>query len=146
MAVVDASVVVSTLNTDEASHGISQAWWEATLRNGQVLHAPAILLPEAAAGVARFLVDPPLAASYVSRLIVAAHVTLWPVPETLALRAAEIVGTHRIRGCDAVYVALAEQLGEPLVTLDDEQLARGGSLVVTLRPGEPTDPPGSRPG
>ncbi|MEO8084200.1 MAG: PIN domain-containing protein, partial [Ardenticatenales bacterium] len=78
--------------------------------------------------------------------IAAAHVTLWPVPETLALRAAEIVGTHRIRGCDAVYVALAEQLGEPLVTLDNEQLARGGSLVVTLRPGEPTDPRGSRPG
>lgn len=146
MAVVDASVVVSTLNTDEVSHGISQAWWEATLRSGQALHAPAIVLPEAAAGVARFLVDPSSAASYVSQLIVAAHVTLWPVPETLALRAAEIVGSHRIRGCDAVYVALAEQLGEPLVTLDIDQLARGGSLVLTLRPGEPTAPPGSRSG
>lgn len=138
MAVVDASVVVSTLNSDEVSHGPSRDWWEATLRAGQGLHAPAIVLPEATAGVARFLEDPSLAAAYVARLMSTVPVTLWPVSEALAHRAAEIVGSQRIRGCDAVYLALAEGLGEPLVTLDAEQLARGSAVAVTRRPGEPT--------
>ena len=43
---------------------------------------------------------------------------------------------NRIRGCDAVYVALAEALDEPLVTFDEQQAARAAGVVRVLRPGE----------
>ena len=52
----------------------------------------------------------------------------------LAEQAAAIAAEHRIRGCDALYVALADMLSEPLVTLDRQQLERGAAVVTTRRP------------
>jgi len=146
VAVVDASVVVAALHADEAGHAASLAWWEAALRAGDGLFAPAIVLAEAAAGVARFLDAPNLAGGYVGRWLAASRVTIWPVWASLATRAAEIVGTERVRGCDAVYLALAEALGQPLVTLDTEQLERGTTVVPTMRPGEVAPAPDARGG
>jgi predicted nucleic acid-binding protein len=39
-----------------------------------------------------------------------------------------------IRGCDAIYVALAEDLGTELVTLDRQQRERGSAIVPTREP------------
>jgi predicted nucleic acid-binding protein len=61
-------------------------------------------------------------------------VELFPVTETLAARAAEIAAEQRIRGCDAIYVALAKQLQMELITLDRHQLERGAAVVMTRRP------------
>ncbi len=52
----------------------------------------------------------------------------------MAERAAAIAANHQIRGCDALYVALAEELGDYLVTLDQQQLERGTAVVTTHRP------------
>jgi len=45
-----------------------------------------------------------------------------------------LAAEHRIRGCDAVYVALARQLDMPLITLDRQQLERGAAVVATRVP------------
>jgi predicted nucleic acid-binding protein len=63
-----------------------------------------------------------------------AVIELIPVTLPIAERAARIAGEHRIRGCDAVYVALAEQLSEALVTLDRQQLERGAAVVAVRAP------------
>jgi predicted nucleic acid-binding protein len=52
----------------------------------------------------------------------------------LAQRAAAIAADHQIRSCDAIYVALAQQLGTELVTLDQQQLERGVAVVTTRIP------------
>jgi predicted nucleic acid-binding protein len=39
-----------------------------------------------------------------------------------------------LRGADAVYVALAHQLGLTLVTWDREQLTRTASMIVSRTP------------
>jgi predicted nucleic acid-binding protein len=57
-----------------------------------------------------------------------------PVSEALAARAAKIAARQKIRGCDAVYVALAEQPEMELVTLDRQQLERGVEVVATRSP------------
>jgi predicted nucleic acid-binding protein len=62
--------------------------------------------------------------------------SLHEVDIELAGQAADIAIEARLRGCDAVYVALAAQLGERLVTLDAEQLEPAGAVVTVGRPGE----------
>jgi predicted nucleic acid-binding protein len=52
----------------------------------------------------------------------------------MAERAAGIAVEHGIRGCDAVYVALAEQFGDVLVTLDRQQLERGAAVAPVREP------------
>jgi predicted nucleic acid-binding protein len=52
---------------------------------------------------------------------------------SLATKAAQIASECRVRGCDAVYLALAEQLSESLVTLDKQQHERGGAVVQTVK-------------
>jgi predicted nucleic acid-binding protein len=59
---------------------------------------------------------------------------LIPVTEALAVRAAEIAASERIRGCDSIYVALAAQFEMDLVTFDGQQLERGAAIVVTRTP------------
>lgn len=56
----------------------------------------------------------------------------------LAEHSAEIAFTPRLRGADAIYVALADRLKIPLkiplITWDNEQLTRGGTLVTVRTP------------
>jgi predicted nucleic acid-binding protein len=54
----------------------------------------------------------------------------------LAVFAAEIAADLRLRGADALYVALAARLNVPLVTWDNEQRERGSSQIATLTPAE----------
>lgn len=58
-----------------------------------------------------------------------------PISEDLALRAATIAATQRIKGCDAIYVALAAELDDVLVTFDQEQADRAAPVVRVLVPG-----------
>ena len=57
-----------------------------------------------------------------------------PVTLVVAERAATSAANYRIRGCDAVYIALADQLGEHLATLDRQQLERGATIVSAHEP------------
>ena len=40
----------------------------------------------------------------------------------------------QLRGADAIYVALAAQIGIPLITWDREQFERGAQRVITRQP------------
>jgi predicted nucleic acid-binding protein len=56
------------------------------------------------------------------------------VSSAMAERAAEIAAAYPVRGCDAIYLALAEHLNDCLVTLDVQQLERGAEVVATRKP------------
>ena len=98
--------------------------------------APVLLIAEVAAALSRGVGDQALAHEVVRHLARSQAVELIPVSLALAQRAAAIAADHRIRGCDAVYVALAAELEDRLVTLDQQQLERGAAVAVTARPGE----------
>jgi predicted nucleic acid-binding protein len=49
-------------------------------------------------------------------------------------RAAEIAIRQRLRGADAVYIAVAERMESTLVSWDQEMLERGQAIVTTARP------------
>ena len=134
MAVIDASVYVALINAHEREHGSSWTWFEQAKAAQEVVVAPVVLLAEVAAALSRGVGDPVLVHQVVQQLMRSSLIELTPVTKTLAGRAAAIAADHRVRGCDAIYVALAEQRGDQLVTLDRQQLERGGAVVAVRQP------------
>jgi predicted nucleic acid-binding protein len=134
MAVIDASVYVALINAHEKDHARSWAWFEQAKVEQEPIVAPAILLAEVAAALRRGVGDLALAHRAVQQLKRSGVIELVSVTLAMAERAATIAAEHRIRGCDAVYVALADQLGDCLVTLDQQQLERSTAIVSAREP------------
>ncbi len=134
MAVIDASVYVALINAHESEHSSSWAWFEQAKDAQEPVVAPAILLAEVSAALSRGIGNPALARRVVQQLLRSRVIELTPVTTALAERASTIAADHRIRGCDAVYVALAEQLNDCLVTLDQQQLERGAAVATVCKP------------
>lgn len=134
MPVVDASVWVALVNAAEPYHARCWAWLERSREAREPLAAPVILLPEVAAALSRGLGDPPLPQRVVGQLLISRVIELVPVGKGLARDAASPASEHRIRGCDAVYVALAAQTDGRLVTLDQLQLEGGAAVIETHSP------------
>ena len=134
MAVIDASVYIALVNAHESDHGSSWAWFEQAKTAQEPVIAPVVLLAEVAAALSRGIGDTALAHRVVGQLLHSSVVELIPVTAALGKRAAAIAADHRIRGCDAVYAALAEQSNDHLVTLDEQQLERGAAVVTVRRP------------
>ena len=134
MPVIDASVYLAVINTHEPGHARAAAWFNYAIASQTPLHAPVIVLSEVAGPLSRGLGGVKRAHQAIQQLVSSPLISLTPISLPLAQRAAEIAADYRLRGCDAVYVALAEQLGDELVTLDQEQLQRGGAVVTTRQP------------
>lgn len=132
MAVIDASVYIALVSAREREHASSWAWFQHARAEDKSLVAPVILLAEVAAALSRGLGGPILAHRVVRQLARSDALELIPVTLAMAGQAAETATDHRIRGCDAVYLALAAQSGDALVTLDWQQLERA-TAVVTVR-------------
>jgi predicted nucleic acid-binding protein len=134
MAIIDASVYVALVNACEKDHARSWAWLERTRGDREAIAAPVILMAEVAAALSRGAGDPALAHRVVQQLERGGVVQLVAVTLPLALKAAVIAADHQIRGCDAVYVALADHLDDCLVTLDRQQLKRCAAIVEAREP------------
>jgi predicted nucleic acid-binding protein len=129
---IDASVFVSSARSDESSYLISRNF----LRSVQSLevYCPTLALAECAAAIARQTGNPSLAEELVAILEDFPGMNLIPLDLTLARKAAKIAILHRLRGADAVYVAVAEAFGATLITWDREMLSRCPSVVATMTP------------
>ena len=57
-----------------------------------------------------------------------------PLDASLAVESMRLAAKLRLRGADAVYVALAATCREPLITLDAEMLERARDVTETLTP------------
>lgn len=133
MAIIDASVYIALVNRHEKFHEHSLQWFRRAIAMRTPLSAPAIFLAEVAAAVGRGQDDTELARRVVSAVRNSKYISLQPVSVALAESAAKIAGEQRIRGCDAVYIAMALQLNQPLVTLDRQLAQRGGIVVKVIR-------------
>ena len=134
MTVIDASVYIALVNEDEPGFVVSWQWLQTIQAKRERLSAPAIMIAEVAAAISRGKGDVAHARRIIRRLQNSRLIEFWPISFALAERSAEIAADYRIRGCDAVYVALAEQLGTDLVSLDQQQVERGKAVVPTRRP------------
>ena len=133
MTVVDASVVVSAAIQADAMHAASRSWLEETLGTGTRLFVPTLFLVEVAGAITRRTRDQALARQTIDRFVDDPLVEVVAV-DGLTDIAISAAMEHSLRGADAVYVALAQDLGVPLVTWDRELLKSASRLLYVLRP------------
>jgi predicted nucleic acid-binding protein len=99
-------------------------------------YLPEIVLAEIAAAISRGTGQITLALRLAAALRRVPHFQFVPVEQSLGDLAAEIVARYQIRGCDAVYAALAQQQGAILITLDRQQRERLPTHIVARNPAE----------
>jgi predicted nucleic acid-binding protein len=134
MPIIDASVLVAAVRSEEAQHTAARAWLESALRDEAPLIAPAILLSEVGGAIGRSTGREDLAHRIIHAIETQQAIELAPITVTLASAAAHLAADLGLRGADAIYVALAVQSREVLVTLDRELVERGGGVVLVQSP------------
>lgn len=127
---------MNAFNPHEAGHAESLAILAAIQEAGDPIIVPALLLPEVVAAVARATDDGAGALQYANATAALAHLTLVSLTPGVARRAAELAASHRLRGTDSVYLAVARRYAATLVTCDQEQRSRGSAAVTCQTPGE----------
>lgn len=130
--VVDASVWVSRLMLDDANHQASVAWSDRYILAQGILVAPEFVVVELAATLSRITQQPTSAKQAAMALY--NDFSIKAVDTTLLHWAIDTAANLRLKAGDAIYIALAHQLGIPLISLDKEQLARAAPLVETFSP------------
>jgi predicted nucleic acid-binding protein len=133
---IDASVFVATTRSKETQHSVSRQFVEEIQRRQIDLFCPLIVLPECAAAIARPTGEAELGEQLVALVTSLLNMNLANLDSTLAHRAAQIAAYYRLKGADAIYVAVAEAFDATLVTWDNEMLERGASIVSTMSPAQ----------
>ena len=134
MWVLDASVYVACVTDSDRHHRRSRSWLESVLEAEDRLVAPNLLIAELAASVRRLTGKQDVAQRVVSELLEDGLIEPLPVTQERSLRAADIAAAAGVRGADAVYLALAQELAATLVTLDRQILKRGKPVARVQRP------------
>jgi predicted nucleic acid-binding protein len=133
---VDASVFLNAFNPHEEGHAESLRMLAAISESGDPVIVPTLLVVEIAAALARATDDPVGATRYARATAALPHVMLVALTPMLALQAADLAAAHRLRGADAVYLAVARRYGTTLVSRDEEQRSRGSRVATCLTPEE----------
>ncbi len=136
MLTLDANVFVSASAPAEAQYAVSLAFIGRVVAQSADVHCPSLVLPEIAAAIIRPTSNAALAAQTVSGIRLLPNITLVTLTEQRAEQAAQIAISCRLRGADAIYVAVAQEFGTTLITWDAEMLTRGAQAVTVMTPSD----------
>ena len=134
--VLDASVLVAAALPNEPFHADARKLVQRLIAEHASLLLPTIARVEVAAAIARGVSDTQLAQQ------VALGYSTHPDSQHIAVDgvlcdyAIEVAVNQRIRGCDAVYVALAFVEQAVLITLDAQQRTRAPANVLARTPAQ----------
>lgn len=131
--VVDASLLTSWFLMQDVNYPKSDLWFSRHLAAGGVLPIPEFALVELSASIVRQTQQPNLAKSIASSLY-RRPFEVRSLDRVLIASSIDIAADLRLKAGDALYVALAHQLGIPLVSWDKEQLQRASTLIETYTP------------
>ena len=99
--------------------------------------APVLLLPEIAGAISRRTGAPLLARQAVQQMLRLRALRLVALDRRLGQAASQLAADLGLRGADAVYVAIADQLKIPLITWDNEHVEKAGKQVSVQMPDQP---------
>ncbi len=134
--VLDASVWVSRLVSQDEFHEATKAWMEKQHEAGVHFISPALLLAEVAGAISRRTGDPKLGKRVIAQLESLPGLRLVEMDNELVGVAASLAAELGLRGADFVYVAVADQLKLPLVTFDSDQRERAQVRITIQLIGE----------
>ncbi len=132
--VIDASVWISAVLEQDRFHALSRAWLDRQRRPVFGVLLPALALAEIGGAIGRISDDKVRARAVVRRVQRLRSVHIHALDYDLAVAATNLAIDLRIRGADAVYVALAARLTLPLVTWDQELLERAAGRIEVRTP------------
>lgn len=134
MIVLDASVWVSCLVPSDIHHSASRAWLETYLAGGGDVIAPVLLLAETASAIARRTGSSVAAHRALEATRHLPNLQVVEIDSALGDRAAQLAADLSLRGADALYAALAQQLAASLITWDVELQTRTAGVIVAQAP------------
>lgn len=132
--IVDASVWVARFLDADRHHGVAMDCITALLKRESRLVIPVLAWPEVAGAIARRTGAAEDGHDAVDIIRALRWIESIPMDASLAHEAAKIAGSQKLRGADAVYVALAVTRRMPLITLDTEMLERASSVAKIFTP------------
>ena len=131
---VDASVFVNAFNPHEEGQVASLQFLATIQERGDPIIVPTLLVTEIASAVARASNDSTGALEYAHATASLPHLMLVSLTPAMARQAAELAARYRLRGADAVYLAIARRYGTSLISRDQEQRARGSAVATCQTP------------
>lgn len=132
--VVDASVWVSAFLPADVHHEEVLAFLKRIVERGETVVLPNLALAEIGGAIARRTGDAALAADALALVRRQPLLTIHALDDSLGEAAARLAIDARLRGADAVHVALAAWLDTALVTLDREVVERGAAAARIVTP------------
>lgn len=134
--VVDASVWVSSLRTQDVNHDASRRWLEKYIIQDGLIITPSFLLVEVAAAISRRTGESALAHEAVNILTATRSIQFIPVDSSLIQAAVDVAANVQLRAGDAIYVAVAHKMNIPLISWDKEQLQKAAIYTQTYTPSD----------
>jgi len=134
--VLDASVLVTRVRRREPAYEEVRVLLVALTANNAALYIPTIALAEIAAALSRGGASSDQAIAAVHELRQLPGLSVVGVDIALGNLARDVAARYRIRGCDAVYIALVQRLGVTLITLDRQQRERVPVSVAAFTPAQ----------
>jgi predicted nucleic acid-binding protein len=131
---IDASVWVAAPLPTDLHHQSSRDVLVRLMAQNAPIICPTLILPEVAAAVARNTDNDELAIQGSEAVRDFPGMTLRLLEPDLAMKAARLAATHRLRGADALYVTVAAEEQAVLVIWDAEIHNRGAAAVHTVTP------------
>lgn len=134
MIVLDASVWVSGLVSEDVNHRTSRKWLENSAARAEKHVVPVLLTVEVAGAIARRTGSTDLARRALQQVLRFPLLRLIPVGQRLSKEAARLAAQLGLRGADAVYVATAYLLTLSLITWDQDQMVRSAQIITVSTP------------
>jgi predicted nucleic acid-binding protein len=134
MIVIDASVWVSRALPSDVHHSQSRVWATRFSTTRERLVVPSIFLVEFGSAVCRRTDSAHQARKAVLKIASDPVFNIIDLDLQLISDSTDVAMDLRVRGADAIYVALAQRLNLALVTWDHEQLERAGPILNVMTP------------
>lgn len=129
--VVDASLWVARLVSEDAFYEPVKGWMSTRLEQEDQFLAPSFLLAEIGGAISR-RTTPALALKAIEQLQNLPGLQLVEMEHSLLQEAAQLAAELGLRGADSTYVAVAARLDIPLITLDIDQKERAAKQIKVL--------------
>jgi predicted nucleic acid-binding protein len=129
--VVDASVWVARLVSQDVFYEPVKEWMAAHIESNDHFLAPSLLLAELGGAISR-RTTASLGLKAIQQVQNLPGLQLVEMDHSLLLEAAQLAAELGLRGADSTYVAVAARLDLPLVTLDVDQRERAGKRVKVM--------------
>lgn len=134
MFCIDASVIISAAHGGEPYSERSKAFLDKVRSKRLKVFLPEIAIPEIASGLFRATKRADFSLEFISSLRLVPNFSFVPLDSRLANLAAEVAVKTYLRSADAIYVALALDYGLRLISLDREQISKGGKVASVIEP------------